>query len=150
VRWTFRTLPLGRFAEQVFDTVHFYRQNVGALVVTVGISLLAITLNVVVMLLIAKAVVPTRFAWEMSILIPLGLLANALPVTPGGLGVGEASLNKLFAVSGLTGGVEIMLGWRLLMLAAGMIGLVFYLQGRKYFTQESLSLQGVKEELSYQ
>lgn len=150
VRWMLRTLPLGRYAEQVFDTVHFYRHNVGTLVAAVAISLVALTINIGVMLLIAQAVVPAGFVWEMSMLIPLGLLANALPATPGGLGVGEAALNKLFAVAGLTGGAEILLGWRLLAMATGMIGLVFYLQGRKYFKQESISLPGVKEELSYQ
>jgi uncharacterized protein (TIRG00374 family) len=149
VRWTFRTLPLGRYAEQVFDTVHYYRHNLGTLLAALGISLLALTINIGVMLMIAQAVVPTGSVWEMSMLIPLGLLANAFPVTPGGLGVGEASLNKLFAVAGLTGGAEIMLGWRMLAMATGMIGLAFYLQGRKYFMQESLSPQGVKEELSY-
>jgi hypothetical protein len=148
--WIFRTLPLGRYAEQVFDTVHFYRHNTGTLLASVGISLLVITINVGVMLLIAKAVVPTGFAWKMSLLLPLGLLANALPVTPGGLGVGEASLDKLFAVAGLAGGAEIMLAWRMLSMLTGIIGLVYYLQGRKYFGQESLSLPRVKEELSYQ
>jgi hypothetical protein len=134
----------------VFDTVHFYRHNTGTLLASVGISLLALTINVGVMLLIAKAVVPTGFALKMSLLLPLGLLANALPVTPGGLGVGEASLDKLFAVAGLAGGAEIMLGWRMLSMLTGIIGLVYYLQGRKYFGQESLSLPRVKEELSYQ
>jgi len=133
VCWTFRTLPLGRYAEQVFDTVHYYRHNLGTLLAAVAISLLGLTINVGVMLLIAQAVAPTGFAWEMSMLLPLGLLANALPVTPGGLGVGEASLNKLFAVAGLTGGAEIMLGWRMLTMLSGMIGLVFYLQRRQIF-----------------
>ena len=150
VCWIFRTLPFGRYAEQVFNTVHFYRHNTGALLASVGISLLALTINVGVMLLIAQAIVPTGFALKMSLLLPLGLLANALPVTPGGLGVGEASLDKLFSFAGLTGGAEIMLGWRMLSMLTGMIGLVFYLQGRKYFMLESLSLQSAKEELSYQ
>jgi hypothetical protein len=150
VTWMLRTLPLGRYVEQVVDTVHFYRRNVGTLLAAVAISLLALTINIVVMLIIAQAVVPTGYSWEMSMLIPLGLLANALPATPGGLGVGEAALNKLFAVVGLNGGAEILLGWRLLAMATGMIGLFFYLQGRKYFMQESIPLPVVKEELSYQ
>ena len=69
----------------------------------------------------------------MAVLIPLGHLANTLPITPGGLGVGEAAFNKLFALAGLEGGAETLLGWRLLTLLLGLVGLVFYLQGRKRF-----------------
>ena len=32
----------------------------------------------------------------MLLLIPIGFLANSLPVTPGGLGVGEAAMESLF------------------------------------------------------
>ena len=34
---------------------------------------------------------------------------------------------------GLTGGAEALLGWRLLTILTGLVGLVFYLQGRKRF-----------------
>jgi uncharacterized membrane protein YbhN (UPF0104 family) len=72
----------------------------------------------------------------MSVLIPLGFTANALPFTPGGLGVGEAAFNKLFALAGLTGGAEALLGWRLLTILIGLLGLAFYLQGRKRFVHD--------------
>jgi uncharacterized membrane protein YbhN (UPF0104 family) len=77
----------------------------------------------------------------MSILIPLGFLANVLPVTPGGLGIGEAAFNKLFEMAGLTGGAEALLGWRMLTILISMIGLVFYLRGRRHFIHRSLALQ---------
>jgi uncharacterized membrane protein YbhN (UPF0104 family) len=67
----------------------------------------------------------------MAVLIPLGHLANTVPLTPGGLGVGEAAFNKLFSMAGLTGGAEGLLGWRLLTVMLGLMGLVFYLQGRR-------------------
>lgn len=134
--YTFRRLPLGSYAERMFDTVHAYRHHLGTLLAAVGISLLAHTLSIGIVLLVAQATNHTGAAWEMSVLIPIGFLANTLPVTPGGLGVGEAVFRKLFALAGLTGGAEALLGWRLLTILIGLLGLVFYLQGRKRFVFE--------------
>jgi uncharacterized membrane protein YbhN (UPF0104 family) len=82
-------------------------------------------------MLAIAAVNPAGAAWPMAVLIPLGHLANTVPLTPGGLGVGEAAFNKLFSMAGLTGGAEGLLGWRLLTVMLGLMGLVFYLQGRR-------------------
>ncbi|MGH9790030.1 MAG: lysylphosphatidylglycerol synthase transmembrane domain-containing protein [Candidatus Acidiferrales bacterium] len=130
LQWVFRRLPLGSYAERIFDTVHGYRNRAGAVLGAVAISLLAHTMTVAVTLLLIAAVNPAGAAWPMAVLIPLGHLTNTLPVTPGGLGVGEAAFNKLFSLAGLTGGAEGMLGWRLLTIMIGLLGMVFYLQGR--------------------
>lgn len=130
---TFRKVPLGNYIERIFDTIHLYRHNKGTLLAAGLISLINHTMTVGVMLLIAKATNPDGFAWAMSLLVPLGLLANTLPLTPGGLGVGEAAFNKLFGMAGSTGGAEILIGWRLLNILWGLVGLAFYLQGRKHF-----------------
>jgi uncharacterized membrane protein YbhN (UPF0104 family) len=94
-----------------------------------------------IVLLLIQAINPGGATWSMSILIPLGFLANILPVTPGGLGIGEAAFNKLFEMAGLSGGAEALLGWRMLTILISMIGLVFYLRGRRHFVHRSLALQ---------
>jgi len=134
----FRKLPFGNYAERVFDTVHAYRKAPSALVAAVGISLLAHALAVGITLLIALAINRAEFSWQMSVLVPLGFLANTLPLTPGGIGVGEAAFNSLFAEAGLRGGAEILLGWRVLMILTSSVGFIFYLQGRKRFVHASL------------
>ncbi|HEY3303418.1 MAG TPA: lysylphosphatidylglycerol synthase transmembrane domain-containing protein [Candidatus Binatia bacterium] len=127
----FPRLRLVAHAERVFKTVGAYRRNVGILLAAVGISLLVQTITVGVMLLLVQATSPTGVSGPMVILIPLGFMANALPVTPGGLGVGEAAFIKLFQLAGLTGGAEALLGWRVLTTFVDLLGLVFYLQGGK-------------------
>ena len=72
---------------------------------------------------------PGVHAWRMSLLIPLGQVANSLPLTPGGLGVGEAAFDLLFSLGGLKRGADILLGWRLVTVLIGMLGLFYYLQG---------------------
>ncbi len=132
-RWAYRALPLGGYLERVVNTVHSYRGNGATLLAATGIALLAHTLSVAVILLCAVATNPAGAAWEMSLLIPLGFLANTLPTTPGGLGVGEAVFNQLFAIAGLTGGAEALLSWRVLTILLSLAGLAFYLQGRQRY-----------------
>lgn len=131
--WALQRLPLGSHGGRMLDIVHVYRHSAGTLLASVGISLVAHTMSVGVMLLVAMVTISSSVQWEMCVLIPLGMLANTLPLTPGGLGVGEAAFDKLFSLAGVAGGAAVLLGWRLLMLQIGLIGLAFYLQGRKRF-----------------
>lgn len=133
LEWLFRRLPLGEYARRVYETVYAYRHHPGPVLASVGISLVAHTMSVGVTMLAITAVSPSGAAWPMAVLIPLGHLANTVPLTPGGLGVGEAAFNRLFSMAGLTGGAEGLLGWRLLTLLIGLLGLWFYLQGRGKF-----------------
>jgi uncharacterized membrane protein YbhN (UPF0104 family) len=88
---------------------------------------------VLVSMAISEATNPQGADLKMLALIPMGYLANSLPVTPGGLGVGEAALESLFKLGGLEGGAEVILGWRLIMVIVGLLGLAFYLKGEKRF-----------------
>jgi uncharacterized membrane protein YbhN (UPF0104 family) len=141
--WVFEKLPGGNHLSLVFDTVHSYRHNIGALWASVGISLLAHTLTVFVTLLAARATVSAAMDWKASVVIPLGFLVNTLPLTPGGLGVGEAAFDALFAGVGLNGGAETLLAWRLIMFLISLLGLVYYLQGRQQFVYSAESAEGL-------
>lgn len=141
VCWIFQKLPLGGYVRRAFDTVHAYCRNVGTLLAAVGISLIVQTIAIGATLLLAQPLNPSGATWLVSILISLGFMANALPVTPGGLGVGEVAFNKLFELAGLTGGAETLLGWRILTVLIGLLGLIFYTQGRKRLVYERSSLR---------
>ena len=65
-----------------------------------------------------------------ALLALLGLVANWLPLTPGGLGVGEAAFAAIFALAGHTGGARMLLAWRVGMLPLAALGALFYVRGR--------------------
>ncbi|MFQ5698643.1 MAG: YbhN family protein [Myxococcota bacterium] len=132
-------LPLGRLVERILEQVRSYRAHAGRLAGALGVSLLAHTLAVGVMLLLADIVVPGGVRPEMALLVPIGFVANTLPLTPGGLGVGEVAFGRLFEGVGLTGGVEVMLAWRVMLIAAAALGLTFYLDGRRRFVERTIS-----------
>ena len=131
--WIFEKLPLGNLLKRVLHTIHFYRHYKAVVLKAVLLSLIVQFLMIGVSLLVSEAINPAAFDARMVVLIPLGYLATSLPVTPGGIGVGEAALESLFNLFGLQGGAEILLGWRAIMVIVGLIGLGFYMKGKKQF-----------------
>jgi uncharacterized protein (TIRG00374 family) len=143
-----RRVPIGGYADKALETVGAYQTRPITLLAAIGISWVAHTLAIATMLIIAAAINPTGFAWQMSLLIPLGFVANAVPLTPGGLGVGETAFNHLFDMAGLRGGAEVLLGWRVITIMTSLLGLVFYLQGRRHVVHAATADRGVSMELA--
>jgi len=135
--WVMTRLPGRGYLRTVLDTLAAFRGRPGTVAAGLGISVLAHTIAIGVALLVAHATAPAGAAWEMSLLIPLGSIANTVPLTPGGLGVGEAAFNHLFTLAGLSGGAETMLGFRVLMAVVSLPGLVFYLLGGRRFVHHA-------------
>jgi uncharacterized membrane protein YbhN (UPF0104 family) len=65
-----------------------------------------------------------------ALLTPFGMLANSLPLTPGGLGVGEAAFESLYLLAGMAGGAEAILSWRVLTTLIDAIGGALLIAGR--------------------
>jgi uncharacterized protein (TIRG00374 family) len=59
----------------------------------------------------------------------LGMFANTITVTPGGLGIGEAAFDVLFAQAGLAGGAAMLIIWRVGMVPLCLLGIGFYMYG---------------------
>jgi len=126
---TFRILRGGELAQRMAATVAGYRHASGAIIGAVGLSVLANLSLIAATAIAILALHPASMSMKMCLVIPLGDLANNLPVTPGGLGVGESAYNALFKLAGLEGGAEALLAWRIWRAAVGLIGLALYLRG---------------------
>jgi uncharacterized membrane protein YbhN (UPF0104 family) len=79
--------------------------------------------------LTAIIVMPTVSTVAATALSLLGIVANALPITPGGVGVGEAATEGLFRSVGATGGAVLMVLWRFSRAAMCALGGIFFLYG---------------------
>jgi len=101
----------------------------GLLLAALALSLLANLSLIAITALAILVLHPVSLSVKMALVIPLGDLANNLPLTPGGLGVGESAYNALFRAVGLEGGAEALLCWRIWRAAVGLIGLLLYLRG---------------------
>ena len=61
----------------------------------------------------------------------IGLIVNAIPITPGGIGVGEAAFEALFALVGVSGGARLLLSWRFGQLPFALLGAVYFARHRE-------------------
>jgi glycosyltransferase 2 family protein len=128
-RAALRFFPRSSIFERIARTIRIYRQHLGTLVAALGASVVANLCLVAVTALAVLALNSGGLSMVMSLMIPLGHIVNSLPLTPGGLGVGETAFNALFSMAGLGGGAEALLCWRIWMALISILGLVFYLRG---------------------
>lgn len=130
VQWFLRNVPLRSYLSLILDTLQTFRRNLRALLLATAVSIVAHSLGMAVFMLLVRAMHPSDELLAVPLLAALGMMANNVPLTPGGLGVGEAAFESLFRVAGLQGGAETLLGWRMVLLALAPIGLWLYLRGR--------------------
>jgi uncharacterized protein (TIRG00374 family) len=123
-----------------------YGHNPGAILYALFLSLLANGAFIVVTALGLYASNPGSFSVKLFFVAPVGYLVNALPLTPGGLGVGEAAFNAFFKLAGMSGGADALFCVRVWNGIIGLLGLPVYLYGMgrivKWSEKETLADSG--------
>jgi uncharacterized membrane protein YbhN (UPF0104 family) len=80
---------------------------------------------------------------KITAVAPLGLLANALPLTPGGLGIGEKGFELLYnAVGGQNGGNSFLLS-RVFLFAPALLGVVVLIH--QFVRAHRFLISGIKK-----
>jgi uncharacterized membrane protein YbhN (UPF0104 family) len=132
VAWLLGRWPgIKSIALRVLDAMAVHGKAQGALFFALLLSLLANLALILVTALGLYAVNPGSFSMRLALVAPLGHLVNSLPLTPGGIGVGETAFNTLFKLTGMSGGAEALLCLRLWNVLVGSMGLVVYLLGMR-------------------
>jgi hypothetical protein len=126
-----RLLPGRELPQRMVATIGAYRSSAGVLVAALMASLLANLTLIAATALAIYLLSPGSLSMKMCLVIPMGDVANSLPLTPGGLGVGETAFSALFKIAGLAGGAEALLCWRIWRAIVGLIGLAIYLRGMR-------------------
>jgi len=122
-------LPWKDLASRMIDAIGFYKGSMRALWAALAASVLANLSVVCVAALAYFGLAPSSFSFRVFLVAPMGYIANSLPLTPGGLGVGEEAFNSLFRLTGVGGGADALLSWRIWCLPISVLGFVFYLRG---------------------
>jgi uncharacterized protein (TIRG00374 family) len=123
-------MPMRAHVESALETLRGFRER-RYLLEVLAISLVAHLLSglVVVILLVATGG-PLAFH-PVVFLSLIGFMANSIPLTPGGIGLGEAAFESLFALAGIAGGAATMIAWRVLLLGLAPAGLWVFLRARR-------------------
>ena len=136
--------PQGWFHTFLFQTVnaaHLFRQAKGKLAAALAVSSLAQIIEVGAILWIAHALSMLTLPIDhFFVAAPLAWVANVLPVSPGGLGVGEAAFAQicqwLQAEPSVTAFGTLFLVNRMLLMVAALPGLWVYLAYRTETAQD--------------
>ncbi|MGH9938668.1 MAG: lysylphosphatidylglycerol synthase transmembrane domain-containing protein [Blastocatellia bacterium] len=130
-------LPLHRYLARAADALYVFRKNKTALAKAAALSLVGHLALLGVLSAAARVFMPNAPALTVSLLALLGLLANALPITPGGMGVGEAAFEGLFRLVGHSGGAQLILSWRVGAIALCCVGCALYIAGARRISPAS-------------
>ncbi len=144
-------LPMGQHVKLVDEAVLLYARHPLELVVAVLLSLTnhALVIAGAIALGAAFGVVGVSVG-EWFVVVPVANVVSALPLTPGGWGVGEAAYHQLFEQIGASGalGVAVSVTFRLCQMAMGLAGGLFLLTpGTKAEMHEieELEVEGAEE-----
>jgi glycosyltransferase 2 family protein len=123
--WTRLKTTAGR----ILDTIATYRKSPRTILAALGLSFVA---NLSVIALTGLAILalnPSELRARMLLVVPMGHIVNSLPLTPGGIGVGETAFSALFHLAAIKGGAEALLCWRVWNAMIGLLGLLVYVGG---------------------
>ena len=131
-RWSQRQARIGSIL-RVYEGLRQYHRNRGAV-------LQALLISIVVQVLIAFMCSRLALALNESqihllpilVVVPLGLLATAIPLLPGGVGTGHVAFFTLFALIGSQRGGDIFTLFLVMNLALGAVGGLIYLRFKSH------------------
>jgi uncharacterized protein (TIRG00374 family) len=128
-------LPLFEKTSRIYESLHMYGRSLKYVITSVLISLLAQTFSILFMILAGNVSGLGHMAWSTYFLVaPLGFMATAIPISPAGVGVGQAAFYFLFNLySGETSdlGPTAITAIQVATFGFGLVGAVFYLQRRE-------------------
>ena len=117
-------------ADAWHEAMRLYHERPGMLLIAYFFSAGSAIFNVLAIHFMMLAVGSMPTVSESMAIAPLVILANTLPLTPGGIGVAEGASAGLYAMLGLAGGANGMLLTRLFIVMHALLGLPFFLLNR--------------------
>jgi uncharacterized protein (TIRG00374 family) len=137
----FRKLPFSSKTLRIYETLHLYGRNFKHVFMAIIMSLFAQTFSILFMILAGTVSGMVDIKWSTYFLVaPLGFMATAIPISPAGVGVGQAAFYFLFNLySGQTTdlGPTTITALQVATFVFGLVGAVFYMQRKEKAPQVS-------------
>jgi len=123
---------------RAFNTADLLRRQPAILFRAVAVSMLGQAFLAVAFAVAAHWLVPGASPFLVPAVAFIGLIVNAIPITPGGIGVGEAAFEGLFQLAGFSGGARLLLFWRLGQIPFAILGAWYFSRSRKSLTEPAV------------
>jgi len=124
---------IARFLVRAFRSLASYRQKPSALVAATAAGMSSFVLSCVTFYLAAHALGVENLPLRFLVLVPLGLLTTALPLSPSGIGVGQLAFAELFRVTSngeFTFGANVFTVFQSVVFVISLSGFFFYISYR--------------------
>jgi uncharacterized protein (TIRG00374 family) len=128
--WVVRRLPFQGIVQEVQASARLYRGHTSTLAAALGISLFNHAGNATACWLLARALgIEGVTVWTAMALVPLANLLSAVPLLPGGWGVGELAFAYFFGLVGVppTEAVGLSVVFRLAVLGVNLPGGILWI-----------------------
>jgi len=132
--WIFNHLPARKFSLKVYFAFRRYKNQKKTLIITLLTSICIHTLVAIIFFKLAKLIgiqdmeLATQF-----FLMPIGLISVAIPIAPGGIGIGHAAFESLYQIAGLTSGADVFNLFVIVQLGVYLFGgIPYFLYSSKY------------------
>ena len=130
----FKILPAKNMSLKVYSAFKSYQNQKSTLLITL---LLSIVVHILVALLFFQVanllgIKDMKLATQFF-LMPIGMISVAIPLAPGGIGIGHAAFESLYQVAGFSGGADIFNIFIIVQLAVYLMGgIPYFLYSGKY------------------
>ena len=132
--WFAVRLKTNRHAAKLIDTALLHRESIPCILLAVGLSVASILSSVFMFRCLGHAIgIPLAFSAYFFI-VPVALTVSAVPVLPGGLGVGQVAFFTLFSWIGTADpgqGATLCTLFQIYTLIFNCLGAIFYLKFKR-------------------
>ena len=127
-------LPKSAFFLNIYTTFKSYQHHKNTLLATLVLSIGIHAAIAAIFAMIAGMIgVGNLGAALQSLIMPVGLIAIAVPIAPSGVGVGHVAFDSLYAIGGISGGADIFNLYLILQIAVYLLGgIAYFLYNSKY------------------
>lgn len=136
-------LPKSGLFLKIYNTFKIYQHHWRSLATTLIISIIIHSLTAFLFFLVTQMLKMDQvdFATQMFIM-PIGLITTAIPIAPGGIGIGHAAFETLYLLIGVKGGADIFNLFIVIQLAVYLLGGIVYFTYSNEYKVRKVDLQG--------
>ncbi|SMF66332.1 lysylphosphatidylglycerol synthase transmembrane domain-containing protein [Pseudobacteriovorax antillogorgiicola] len=118
---------------KIYGSLRLYRNHRTLILKCLGLSILIQLFSVLVFVLFTRAIIPDQNPQfgTIATIYPVGMFTVALPIAPGGLGVGHVAFDRLFEIIGHSQGASVFNVFLLTQMALNLLGAIPYLSLKK-------------------
>ncbi|MBU2644271.1 flippase-like domain-containing protein [bacterium] len=130
----FTKLPKSELLLKIYKTFKIYQHHWRTLALTLTISIIIHTLSAFLFFLVARTMGMREIALATQMFImPIGLITTAIPIAPGGIGIGHAAFETLYLLINIKGGADVFNLFIVIQLAVYLLGgVVYFMYSNEY------------------